>query len=75
MRTKPKPMIYGLYLITDDDCDGGLEQRVAAATTLAEIADPAVIKPLLGALKDSDALVRTAADESERSGCLAALRR
>lgn len=41
--------------------EGPYEQRVAAATTLAEIADPAVIKPLLGALKDSDALVRTAA--------------
>ena len=40
---------------------GSYERRVAAAQALAEIGEAGVLKPLLGALKDPEALVRSAA--------------
>jgi len=40
---------------------GSEDQRVAAANTLGEMADPAGVKPLLAALKDGEAIVRGAA--------------
>lgn len=40
---------------------GSYERRVAAAGTLGEMGDPSVLKPLVAALKDSEAMVRAAA--------------
>jgi len=40
---------------------GSYERRVAAAEALAEIGESGVVKPLIGALKDREALVRSAA--------------
>jgi HEAT repeat protein len=48
---------------------GSNERRVAAATTLGEMSDPSVLKPLLAALKDSEPMVRSAvASALARSG-------
>jgi HEAT repeat protein len=40
---------------------GSYERRVAAAQALADLGEPAVLKPLIGALKDPEPLVRSAA--------------
>jgi HEAT repeat protein len=43
---------------------GSYERRVAAANALGELGEAAVMKPLLGALKDPEALVRSAVANS-----------
>lgn len=61
---------------------GSYERRVAAAQALAEIGDSGVLKPLLGALKDPEAMVRSAAanglarlgDPQAMTGLVSALR-